>query len=371
LLLCCALALSFAGCSGSSTPEPEDDIRELPTGTGDATDGGEEDLFRTAKRQYGTGMFNLARDSFDNLKTNYPVSPYAEFAEIKLADSHFESRQFDAAATLYEQFIKDRPASAAAPYALMRTARSSELSYGGLGRDTAPLDKALQYYDRVIKEYPQSVQADAARAYRLQVLENQRAHEQLVAQFYEKRGREVAAKARQEVAQVRWSPLVEEATSTNRARLERSQLTSVSLLPSSLPMAALSPVVFDVARGSKLGRRSAREVYAQGVATTNRTYRIQRSECRADGGTRRVTLFLNKPFDDQQFLATNATMQPTERGVRLELPDTAATGGVSDCFASGDLTISTDGEVQLTGEKSTGSLLTLRTPPRMLLVFQE
>ena len=82
-----------------------------------------------------TGVFTVSRDAFRSIQTGYPHGAYAEYAEIKVADSFFELRNYKEAALLYEDFLTHHPSSQSTPYVLYQAARSNRMIHRGVGRD--------------------------------------------------------------------------------------------------------------------------------------------------------------------------------------------------------------------------------------------
>src|SRR5690606_5146246 len=103
------------------------------------------------------------------LRDGYPLGPYTEFAEIKIADTHFFLRNYADAAPYYEQLLQNRSSSQSAAYLTLQAGRSYHLSNKGLGRDASALEKALTFYERVVEQFPRSLYAEAARAHIVEV----------------------------------------------------------------------------------------------------------------------------------------------------------------------------------------------------------
>ncbi|MFM1846869.1 MAG: outer membrane protein assembly factor BamD, partial [Pseudomonadota bacterium] len=206
ILTLCASGLSLGGCSSKPKGEPEP--AEIPLGDITAVDTPEEELFAEAKNYYATELYSVARESFKSLAASYALGAYAEFAEIKAADAYFEMNEFDTARTMYEEFLRNRPASSSLPYVTMRAGRSFHLSHQGIGRDPQSLERALELYDTLIARYPSSVYADSARVYRSEVLRDLESSERVVADFYARKNNQRAAAAREELIAQKLTPLM-------------------------------------------------------------------------------------------------------------------------------------------------------------------
>jgi len=193
LLLSIAL-IAGAACSASKPKEPEP--TEIKAASARSVGTPQQVLLTTAKDHYAAGLFSLAKESFLGLSESYPTGPYAEFAKLKAADSSFEMSDYVESSKEYEQFVQSHPSSPSLDYALFRTARSAELSSGGIGRDASPLERSLGFYDQLITKFPESPFALAARKHKPEVLRLLAAHEHFVADYYIAQEAENAADAR-------------------------------------------------------------------------------------------------------------------------------------------------------------------------------
>lgn len=212
LVLACALA-ALNGCflwsDSSSTDneatEEEQPAKELkPAGAALSTEAPEPELIRLSKRLYQAGMYSLAQDSLNSLKDRYPLGAYGSFAAIKAADAYYYNREFDKAGKNYEDFLKDYPGSADAPYVKLQAARSHLVSAQGTGRDRQPLERALALFDELISEFPGTPYAVIAASERTPALNDLISYDQFIITFYEKRGNSAAVTARKKLFQERW-----------------------------------------------------------------------------------------------------------------------------------------------------------------------
>lgn len=336
-------------------------------------EGSESSLFRAGKRLYSAGLYSVALDSFQSLATNYPLSPYAEFAEIKIADSQFEDRKFEVAASAYEDFAKNHPGSKATPYVLMRAARSYQLSQRGLGRDVSPLNKAIENFDRLLQQYPNSIYAAPAAEFKREALESLAAYDSLVAKFYRHHEKESAATVRAKIVAEKWEPLVRAASDEAAKRRERAHSSTVTFgATSSTPG---TPQLVHIARGSgaALGAQesaaSARRLGAEDDVAVDTPYRIERIQCSATTGGSTVALLLNKPFLNPEFLQQHGKIESSAGLITLTLPDTSSRAETIDCVQSQDLQLGSRGNITVKWGGA-GYLFATSTPPRLLLVLK-
>ena len=212
LVLACALA-ALNGCflwSDSSSTDNEATEEEQPAkelksaGAALSTEAPEPELIRLSKRLYQAGMYSIAQDSLNSLKDRYPLGAYGSFAAIKAADAYYYNREFDKAGKNYEDFLKDYPGSADAPYVKLQAARSHLVSAQGTGRDRQPLERALALFDELISEFPGTPYAVIAASERTPALNDLISYDQFIIAFYEKRGNSAAVTARKKLFQERW-----------------------------------------------------------------------------------------------------------------------------------------------------------------------
>jgi outer membrane protein assembly factor BamD len=191
------MVICWVGCSSKNNP---DEVRELSLSSGGPSiDTPQLELLETARRYYAQGLFSVSRESFESLRDGYPLGPYAELAEIKIADTHFEASEYIEAAIHYEEFLTKYPTSDSASYAAMRAGRSFQLSHRGVGRDREPLDKAINFFTMVMARYPDSIYSQPAQSYLRAAQADLARHEKVVLDYYRKQKNQGAYEARKQL----------------------------------------------------------------------------------------------------------------------------------------------------------------------------
>jgi outer membrane protein assembly factor BamD len=193
------------GESTEQAAEPEAEAKELTSTTTPPTDSPEADLVRTSERLFQSGMYTLARDSFQTLHDQYPMGAHAKFAEVKSADACFFNGEYSTAAKRYEEFLKNFPAGSDTPYVRLQAARSHLASSRGSGRDRMPLEKALALFDSVVTEFATTPYAVAAIKEREPVIEELANYDRMIMDFYAKRENAAAVEVRRKQFQERWA----------------------------------------------------------------------------------------------------------------------------------------------------------------------
>jgi outer membrane protein assembly factor BamD len=346
------VVLSLAACGSSSKPKPEPIAKELQKASTKAVDTPETDLVREAKSFYGSGLFSVARETFESVRDTYPSGPYAELARLKIADTYFETGDYGTAATTYEEFLKGSPASPSVPYAMLRAGRSHHLSSRGAGRDVTPIEKARDQYDSLISKYPDSPYASAAKEFRKAAVQTLGDHEQFVAQYYEKQEKPNAALAR--------ARNYENTTAELRTRTAPTQPATA---PTDDPS---TPVVVAAGRVSRDTFRASPKLSSFGNVAD--TIAVQRVSCERDNG-RRIFLYLNQEIDEAGYVRRITKAPVPNAALGLRLPRTTANPSSIDCFGEQDLALSGDGLLTISGV-SRVEVISLSAPPRLLLTVK-
>lgn len=356
---CLLLVGSLSGCSSSDTAvEPAAKVNELTDKEKVKSDQSEEELFENATHYYLTGLYSVARESFEALRDGYPLGAYGEFAELKAADAYFESSAFDTAAPLYENFIKNRPASEATPYALLRAARSYQLSNKGIGRDSAPLKKALGFYDSLLSQYPTSPYIDGAQVWREEVRASLAEGDKRIISFYRKQLKVPALQVREQEFQKQWGvpPDVFSLPEESPALIEK-----VSAPPVGDAAVRTLPVS---------DKKNNVETTTQAQTLTPGITLIRQVEC--DRAGKIAMLYLTKTPTDKRIVSNSGELTPTSGAISFQVfgARTASEAGYKkDCFGEKDLSVSAEGLITLQTVAKSVLVETLDNPPRILVAL--
>jgi outer membrane protein assembly factor BamD len=145
-----------------------------------------EQLVAEGMTAYEDGKHRRAIEAFQQLKDWYPFSKYAILAELKLADAHFELKEYEEAIYAYEEFERLHPRNEAVPYVIYRIGSSYIAQMNSIDRDQTAVRKALDTDRRLVRMFPEDPYADKARE-RIQTCQRNLAeHEFYVGMFYYK-----------------------------------------------------------------------------------------------------------------------------------------------------------------------------------------
>ena len=189
-------SLTLHGCSTLNglieKPDDEKTVEEFYT---DATD-----AFKN--EQWGTAIEN-----YEKLKAYFPYGRYAEQTHLELAYSYYKYDEPESAIVELDEFIRLFPKHKQLAYAYYLKALAADSIIRSwldnfitdpATRDVKSAKRAFDYYDELIKRFPDSKYAIAASK-RLVILRNQMArHEIKVADFYFKKQAYLASANRAE-----------------------------------------------------------------------------------------------------------------------------------------------------------------------------
>jgi outer membrane protein assembly factor BamD len=130
--------------------------------------------------------YRKAIESFEKLKDWYPFSKYAILAELKIADSFYNLNEYGEAVFAYEEFENLHPRNEAVPYVIFQTGNCYFEQMDTVDRDQAVVQKALDIYKRLIRQYPDDVYAVKAQKNVRECEKSLAGHELYVGIFYYK-----------------------------------------------------------------------------------------------------------------------------------------------------------------------------------------
>ena len=138
------------------------------------------------------GKYRSAITAYTDLKDWYPFSRYAILAELKIADAHFQLKEYLQAIAAYEQFERMHPRNEAVPYVIHQIGLSWFNQMDTVDRDVTPAKNALAQFRRLMEQFPDDEHARKAPEYIQACIDKIAGHELYVAKFYMKTGQYLA-----------------------------------------------------------------------------------------------------------------------------------------------------------------------------------
>jgi outer membrane protein assembly factor BamD len=181
-----ALLLLAPACasSGGSTKKPDKLTQELLTSPKEA-------LFEKGKALIDKKKWEQGRKYLSFIFETYPNDPVGRDALLLVADSYVKqggAAAYTEARYRYRDYLNRYPDAPKRDYARYQFAYCSDKEHGKPDRDQSPTREAIQQYQALIREYPDSAYAGAARERVRQLVDLLAEHEFSVGYFYMRKG---------------------------------------------------------------------------------------------------------------------------------------------------------------------------------------
>lgn len=143
-----------------------------------------EALIQEGLDAYQRKNYQKAGEAFQNLKDRFPYHPLAIVAELKLADSHYLNKEYEQALTAYKEFEKLHPVNEVIPYVIFQQGMCYFKQMPKIDRDQTYAYKAIQEFERLIRNHPESEYLPQAKEHLLSAQKNLALHEFYIGHFY-------------------------------------------------------------------------------------------------------------------------------------------------------------------------------------------
>jgi len=184
------LLLLAAGCSGAKKPDKlTQELLARP----------KEELFEKGKALIEKKKYDQGRKYLTFVFETYPNDPLGRDALLMVADSFFKqggSSGYTEARFRYRNYLNRYPGASRRDYARYQFALTYDKEMERPDRDQTPTREAIEQYQALIREYPTSGFAGAARERVRVLLDILAEHEFSVGYFYMRKGAATAALAR-------------------------------------------------------------------------------------------------------------------------------------------------------------------------------
>ena len=141
-------------------------------------------LANEAENLYREGKYEESANLFQALKDRFPYSRFALLADLRVGDAYYKSKRYEEAILAYEDFVRLHPKNDAVPYAIYQMGMVYFDQMLTPDRDPENARKAMQTFQRLIKQYPKSEWAVRAQPRMQEATRRLAAHDMVVGQFY-------------------------------------------------------------------------------------------------------------------------------------------------------------------------------------------
>jgi outer membrane protein assembly factor BamD len=191
--VCVALQIAAAGCASKGGPRKTDKITQELLSTP------KEALFEKGKALIGKKKWEQARKYLSYVFETYPNDPLGRDALLLVADSYVKqtgTAAYTEARYRYRDYLNRYPDAPRRDYARYQFAFCSDKEHETPDRDQTSTREAIQQYQALIREFPDSGFAGAARERIRQLVDLLAEHEFGVGFFYMRKGSLASAMGR-------------------------------------------------------------------------------------------------------------------------------------------------------------------------------
>ncbi|MCY4380671.1 MAG: outer membrane protein assembly factor BamD [Proteobacteria bacterium] len=141
--------------------------------------------FIKAKETYDKKHYTDAIELLEEFTFRFPYSEHVVTAQLLTADAYFDSKQFLLAASSYQNFSILHPYHSQKDYAIFKTGLSYwHLAPKSQDRDPTYTQKALEYWQRLFRDFPESEYQIEAKSLYEEGRKQLVGHQLKVAKFY-------------------------------------------------------------------------------------------------------------------------------------------------------------------------------------------
>ena len=155
-----------------------------------------KEYFSQANESYSKEDFLIAVDSYRDLLDQYPLNPYAEEAQLKIAYSYYIEKKYAEAIASFNDFERAYPTSMHLPFVEYYRGMCYLEQLRSLDRDQSVTEKAHDHFKAVTDRFPDSSFTSLAEKKIRVCRDAMAAHELMIAQFYDRYDNVLAAKSR-------------------------------------------------------------------------------------------------------------------------------------------------------------------------------
>jgi outer membrane protein assembly factor BamD len=155
-----------------------------------------ESLYKEAIEASKNKDFITSIESYKKVRELFPEHPLAQISQLEIAEGYFNTEQYEEAILAYDEFVKLYPGNINIPYARFKEALCYFNQISQADRDQSMTKKAIEKFEKVIKDFPDTPYA--VKAYNYLKFSRKRLAEQeiFIANFYFKSGKYKSAEKR-------------------------------------------------------------------------------------------------------------------------------------------------------------------------------
>jgi outer membrane protein assembly factor BamD len=163
--------------------------KKLPTG---------QDYYSQGENFYNRKLYKGSIENYQHLIDQYPFSPYAESAELKIGLAYYQMKDYPEAINALTDFIRMHPTNKDLPVASYYLGMAYFDQMPAPWQDQTVTEKALEQFRSIERQYPESPFASLAHD-RVEVCREMLARNELmIGTYYQKRANYRAAESRME-----------------------------------------------------------------------------------------------------------------------------------------------------------------------------
>jgi outer membrane protein assembly factor BamD len=152
-----------------------------------------EEIFAMGQAEMKAKRYSTAVKIFEELEKLYPYSKLTIQAQLLAGECNYDAGKFDDAIMAFESFATAHPTHDKVPYALYMVGLSNYKQMSIIERDQDNAIEALEYFNRLREEYPDSEYAHKAQKMIVELRDHLAGREVYIALYYMKRGDYAAA----------------------------------------------------------------------------------------------------------------------------------------------------------------------------------
>lgn len=177
-----AFCIIYAGCAST---KKKDIYERTPA-----------DLLAEGQEKLDQSEFKGATKLLQAIKDRYPYSKESLKAELLLADSLFQRRDYEGALGNYDEYEKLHPKDKNIPYVIYQKGLCHFLQITTIDRDQTQVVKARDEFEKLTRRFPDDEYSAKAKEYIRKCIVLQSEYELYVGRFYFKMGEYEAARDR-------------------------------------------------------------------------------------------------------------------------------------------------------------------------------